>query len=129
MWIYFGIFPAYYRVFFRFFGPIIAVNYIFVLVKRGIVQFCARVAPYYQLFFYFFHSNRALLSATFSNFKADNNRVFKSLFYIFRYFSGLLSSFFRYIFTIFFSHRRLYSQNGTKWSEASWQFLFYIFIF
>ena len=44
--IYFGIFPAYYRVFFQIFGPILIVIFIFVLSKREIVRFLTLIVPY-----------------------------------------------------------------------------------
>ena len=51
--IFFGIFQLYYRVLFRFFGPIISVILIFFLGKRGNMLFLARIAPDYHLFFDF----------------------------------------------------------------------------
>ena len=53
--IYFGIFPSYYWVFYRLFGPIISVIFVFFFLgKRGSVRFLALISPYYQLVFLLF---------------------------------------------------------------------------
>ena len=51
---------------------------------------------FFNIFVIPFHSNCALLLLIFSNFKADNKCIFNNFFNIFRYFSALLSSFFRF---------------------------------